>query len=98
MCPNCNATLPDNAGGPQPPSEALQHPLTLFKWLKEAGVTVWGVACMLAVLRCLCVCLCLQKQKKVARKKRDAAEAKAEEMGLEPPARKQQKVRGLWVV
>lgn len=32
-----------------------------------------------------------KKQKKVARKKRDAAEAKAEEMGLEPPARKQQK-------
>jgi hypothetical protein len=33
-----------------------------------------------------------QKQKRQARKKRDAAEAKAEELGLEPPQRKQQKV------
>lgn len=44
---------------------------------------------------CCVVCLCLQKQKKQERKKRDAAEAKAEELGLEAPARKQQKVRGV---
>jgi hypothetical protein len=43
---------------------------------------------------CCVVCLGLQKQKKQERKKRDAAEAKAEELGLEAPARKVQKVPG----
>jgi len=36
----------------------------------------------------------LQKTKKAERKKRDKEDAKAEELGLEPPPRKQQRVCG----
>jgi hypothetical protein len=51
---------------------------------------VYGCCC------CCCCCCCLprpQKQKKAERKKRETEAARAEELGLEPPPKKQQKVR-----
>lgn len=53
------------------------------------GMMMRSACAMLALL-----VVALQKEKKAERTKRDAEAAKAEELGLEPPPKKQQKVGG----